>query len=68
MQTPLLLEDAQRIVADFVGYYNNRRLHSAIGYITPNDKLQDRAEAILAQREAKLASARESRKAQRKAS
>ena len=47
---------------------DNRRLHSAIGYITPNDKLLGRAETILAQRDAKLAAAREARKAKRKAS
>ena len=68
VQTPLSLEDARRIVADFVDHYNNQRLHSAIGYITPKDKLQGRAEAILAERDAKLAAARETRKAQRKAS
>jgi transposase InsO family protein len=68
VQTPLSLEDARRIVADFVGHYNNQRLHSAIGYITPKDKLQGRAEAILAERDAKLATGRETRKAQRKAS
>ena len=60
--------DAQRLVIDFVDHYNNRRLHSAIGYITPKDKLQGRAETILAQRDAKLVAAREARKAQRKAS
>jgi putative transposase len=62
------MEDARRIVADFVDHYNNQRLHSAIGYITPKDKLQGRAEAILAERDAKLAAARKARKAQRKAS
>jgi hypothetical protein len=55
-------------VADFVRRYNTERLHSAIGYVTPMDKLEGRAEAILAAREAKLAAAREARKAQRKAS
>jgi len=40
----------------------------AIGYITHKDKLEGQAEAILAGREAKLAAARESRKAKRKAS
>jgi transposase InsO family protein len=55
-------------VADFVDHYNTRRLHSAIGYITPKDKLEGRAETILADRDAKLAAAREARKAQRKAS
>ena len=66
--TPLSLGDAQRLVSDFVDYYNNIRLHSSIGYIAPIDKLQGRAEAILAQRDAKLATAREARKAWRNAS
>ena len=66
--TPLSLEQARRIVADFVEHYNARRLHSAIGYITPQDKLEGRAETILADREAKLAAAREARKATRRAS
>jgi len=68
VRTPLSLEDARDIVADFVNRYNTRRLHSAIGYITPRDKLQGRAETILAGRDAKLAAAREARKARRKAS
>ncbi len=68
VNTPLSLTDAQRLVSDFVDHYNNNRLHSAIGYITPNDKLEGRAETILAQRDAKLAAAREARKAKRKAS
>ena len=62
------LPDAQRLVTGFVGYYNNRRLHSAIGYVTPKDKLHGRAETIQSERDAKLAAAREARKAQRKAS
>ena len=68
VNTPLSLSDAQRLVTDFVDRYNNTRLHSAIGYITPADKLHGRAETILAQRDAKLASARETRKAMRNAS
>jgi transposase InsO family protein len=68
VNTPLTLGDARRLVTDFVDHYNNRRLHSAIGYITPADKLQGRAETILAQREAKLIAAREARKIMRKAS
>ena len=66
--TPLSLDDCQRLVTDFVDRYNNTRLHSAIGYITPADKLQGRAEAIQARRDAKLASARETRKVRRNAS
>ena len=68
VNTPLSLSDAQRLVTDFVDHYNNKRLHSAIGYITPKDKLEGRAEMILAQRDAKLAAAGEARKAKRKAS
>jgi transposase InsO family protein len=68
VQTPLSLADALRVVTDFVAHYNNVRLHSAIGYITPKDKLDGRAEVIFAARDAKLAAAREARKAIRKAS
>ena len=39
VKTPLSLEDARRIVTDFVAHYNEVRLHSAIGYVTPADKL-----------------------------
>ena len=66
--TPLSLDDCQRLVTDFVDRYNNTRLHSAIGYVTPSDKLYGRAELIQAERDAKLVAARESRKVRRKAS
>jgi putative transposase len=55
-------------VADFVDHYNTMRLHSAIGYITPKNKLDGRAETILAERDAKLGAAREARKAKHRAS
>jgi len=59
--TPLSLEDAQRVVRKFVAVYNTQRLHSAIGYITPQDKLQGREALIFAERKHKLAEAREAR-------
>jgi putative transposase len=68
VRTPLSMVDAIRIVTEFVEHYNNRRLHSAIGYITPKDKLEGKAESIFAQRDSKIAAAREARKAMRKAS
>ncbi len=61
-QTPLSLEDARRIVTEYVRHYNTVRLHSALGYITPNDKLAGRAEAILTARDAKLEAARQARR------
>lgn len=60
-KTPLSLDDARRIVSQFVDEYNNTRLHSAIGYITPKDKLEGRAEWIIAERERKLKIARDNR-------
>ncbi|MBM4036221.1 MAG: transposase [Planctomycetes bacterium] len=63
--TPLNQEDARRLVDDFVAHYNAKRLHSAIGYVAPLDKLEGRAEAICAERDRKLAAAREARAARR---
>jgi putative transposase len=59
--TPLSLADARRLVAAFVAYYNNERLHSALGYITPKDKLAGREAEILADRQRKLEQARQDR-------
>lgn len=53
-QTPLTPEAARRVVARFVAFYNEVRLHSAIGYITPRDMLEDRAKEIHAERARKL--------------
>jgi len=64
--TPLTLEDAKRLVTQYVIHYNYRRLHSAIGYITPWDKLQGRAQQIFDGRDKKLNQARERRKARRR--
>src|SRR5207244_7554579 len=64
--TPLTLEDARRLVAEFVTYYNTVRLHSAIAYITPADKLAGRAEAIWTARREKLAQADARRRAKTK--
>jgi transposase InsO family protein len=60
-KTPLNIEEAQRLVAAYVDDYNQHRLHSAIGYVTPADKLAGKAPQILACRERKLAEARQRR-------
>jgi putative transposase len=64
---PLSLDEARRLVADYVTHYNTVRLHSAIGYVTPKDKLEGRDKDIQDARDRKLAAAREHRKQQRQA-
>jgi transposase InsO family protein len=64
---PLSLEDARRVVARWVLHYNTVRLHSAVGYVTPKDKLDGREPEIFAARDRKLTQARERRKANRQA-
>jgi putative transposase len=65
--SPISLEDALRITGRYVEHYNQVRLHSAIGYVAPADKLAGREAEIFAARDRKLAEARERRKAQREA-
>jgi putative transposase len=62
---PLSLEEARALVERFVEDYNQRRLHSAIGYVTPADRLAGREQAIFDQRDRKLFEARERRARQR---
>jgi putative transposase len=65
--TPLSLEDARRLVARFVEHYNTVRLHSAIGYVTPADKLLGLEPVIHTERDRKLDEARELRRQRRQA-
>lgn len=61
------LEQAIAAVTRYVEYYNHVRLHSAIEYITPADKLAGRATEILVARDSKLDAARERRRLARQA-
>ena len=61
----LSLEDAREVISGYVEHYNTVRLHSAIGYITPEAKLKGQEEAIFKERDRKLEAAREARKAKR---
>ena len=67
-QVPLSLENAIKIVGKFIEKYNSQRLHSAIGYITPNDKMAGKAEEIWSGRDEKLETARKLRKIAREKS
>lgn len=64
-KTPLTLEDARRVVGEFVEHYNTVRLHSALGYVTPQDRLEGRHKEIYAARDRKLEAAREKRRQRR---
>jgi transposase InsO family protein len=64
-KTPLTLEDAKRVVGDFIEHYNTIRLHAGIGYIAPTDRLAGHHTAIFAARDKKLEAARENRRIKR---
>jgi putative transposase len=64
---PASLDEARQRVAAFVEHYNQVRLHSAIGYITPADKLNGLAEVIFDERDRKLEEARQRRQLARQA-
>jgi transposase InsO family protein len=55
------LADAQKTTGNFINYYNNERLHSAIGFIAPIDKLNGIEEKIFNERKEKMKEARERR-------
>jgi putative transposase len=63
--TPLTLDDARRLIESYVDHYNTVRLHSAIGYVTPQDMLLGRQAEIHAERDCKLDQARRLRQLRR---
>ncbi len=63
--TPLSLEDAKRLIQQYVDRYNNVRLNSATGYITPKDVLAGRQQEIHAERDRKLEAALQQRQNRR---
>lgn len=59
---PLTIEDARRLVERYVKEYNDKRLHSAIGYLTPRTMLEQRADEVHRERDRKLEQARSNRR------
>jgi len=61
----LTLDEARRLIQTYVDRYNTVRLHSAIGYVTPQDMLLGRQAEIHAERDRKLEQARRLRQLRR---
>ena len=64
---PDSLDAARRYIYAYVEYYNNVRLHSVLGYVTPADKLAGLDVVIFAERDRKLEEARDRRAVARRA-
>ena len=59
-------KDAICIVKEYVHHYNHVRLHSAIGYISPEVKLDGREGVVFDERDRKLETARKKRAEKRR--
>lgn len=62
IECPLTKEDADRIIGEYIDSYNHHRLHSAIGYIAPIDKMNNKEQEIFNKRDRKLKQRRLERK------
>ncbi len=63
---PVTYEEAERIIAKYIDYYNNERLHSSINYLRPVDYYKSNPYRILKEREEKILKAKEYRKMKNK--
>jgi hypothetical protein len=59
------IDDARAEVSRYVKHYNEVRLHSAIGYVTPHTQLAGEEEEVFSSRDRKLEGAREARRLRR---
>ena len=58
---PDSLEEARRVIDEFVDFYNHQRLHAGIKFLRPIDLFEGKAEVALEQRRLRLANARHRR-------
>lgn len=63
---PQTREEAQQHIDHYVKYYNTERLHSAIGYVTPQQMIEGQQQCIFSEREQKLEQARSARRIKRR--
>jgi transposase InsO family protein len=66
-KAPESLQEARRLVDQYVDHYNHVRLNSAIGYLTPANMLRGLAKVIYDERDRKLEQARQRRQQARQA-
>jgi transposase InsO family protein len=52
------IDDARKQLNNYIEYYNNKRLHSALFYLTPSDFLNNRIDHKIKEREIKFNAAR----------
>ena len=64
---PTTFEEAYTATAEIMRHYNEDRLHSGIGYVTPRTKLEGRDQEVFAERDRKIEAARAGRAAARAA-
>lgn len=55
---PDSIEEAREVVDKWITHYNQERLHSAIGYVTPDDMMAGRAQEVQDKRDHKFEKAR----------
>jgi transposase InsO family protein len=53
-QSYISIDDARRQITDYIKYYNEKRLHSSIFYLTPKEMLEGKMEKRLEERQRKL--------------
>lgn len=61
MQALTSKDQADKVIAEYIKYYNEERLHSALGYITPKDFLDGKKEEIHKNRDRKMKEAQQAR-------
>src|SRR4030042_2914018 len=54
VKSPVNLDEYKIYIEDYINFYNTKRLHSSLNYLTPEDYLLGRKDERLQQRELKL--------------